>query len=130
MDKKIIKIAFSGSRDIDRQSEPVVRRAIEQEVKKWTDKGCEVQVLVGDCPTGLDPMVADWASENLIHCTVFEADWSVGRSAGPIRNRRMIRSGGVAALVAFKKSGSKNAGTTNAISEAIKAEIPTTTHVI
>lgn len=43
---------------------------------------------VGDCPTGVDALVRDWAQG---FSRVFKADWKgVGKAAGPLRNGRMV----------------------------------------
>lgn len=52
-----------------------------------------VHVGVGDCPTGLDDHVREYARHNGVeHCiTVYEADWDRwGKAAGPRRNREMV----------------------------------------
>lgn len=59
-----------------------------------------VEVYVGDCPTGLDEAVRDFFP----HAKVFKADWARhGRSAGPIRNRFMLESAKRAAEVAHER---------------------------
>lgn len=52
-----------------------------------------VHVGVGDCPTGLDAHVRDYAQHHGVeHCiTVYEADWDRWKfAAGPRRNRIMV----------------------------------------
>lgn len=56
-------------------------------------------MLNGRCPTGLDAIALKWAEGNGIHVRVYPADWSAGRSAGPLRNQKMIDDAEV--LLAF-----------------------------
>jgi hypothetical protein len=65
-----------------------------------------LEVAVGDCPTGGDLFVRDWAVTAPVALRVFHADWDrYGHAAGPIRNKEMIntmlREGGVDKVVAF-----------------------------
>lgn len=43
-------------------------------------------VLHGDCPTGADAVAKDWCTENHVWYVGYPADWSRGKSAGPMRN--------------------------------------------
>lgn len=53
--------------------------------------GCKI--YVGDCPTGVDKIVIDWAKSTKNHGIMYHADWRrFGKSAGPKRNLRMIES--------------------------------------
>lgn len=75
------------------------------------------EVVVGDCPTGLDKCVREWCPE----ARVFEADWEAhGKAAGPIRNRKMVQAADL--LVAFWDG--KSQGTLSAIREAARAGVP------
>lgn len=48
------------------------------------------QIVVGDCPTGVDRL----AREKFLEAEVHRADWDThGRAAGPIRNQAMVDSG-------------------------------------
>lgn len=86
-------------------------------------------ILVGDCPTGVDRITRDFATDNHIPCTVFEADWSTfGRSAGPKRNRQMVA--GATALLAIKKAEAPNRGTSSAIREAERLTLPVVVHTV
>jgi len=100
-------IVCTGGRDHD---EPTV---VEMTLLDLNPKG----VIVGDCSTGVDLYVRTLCDYNKILYTVFKADWSKhGKSAGPLRNKEMVKMGKMlgATLVAFK--GGK--GTANCIKEA------------
>lgn len=59
------------------------------EASRPVDRGPLVLVH-GACPTGLDRFVAgSWPAV----CEAHPADWSLGRRAGPLRNRSMVRRG-------------------------------------
>lgn len=61
---------------------------------------------------GVDSIAGEWAKENGIPVTVFTADWdSLGRAAGPIRNRRMLEEFRPDIVIAFmygSGNGTKN----------------------
>jgi hypothetical protein len=50
-------------------------------------------LILGDCPTGVDKVATDYAIKQNLEAVIYEADWSVGRGGGPIRNREMIVDG-------------------------------------
>ena len=58
-------------------------------------------VVVGSL-RGADKLVAEWARERGIKCTVVGANWArYGRAAGPIRNGHMLRDYKPDMVVAF-----------------------------
>lgn len=66
------------------------------------------QIVSGRC-NGPDLWGENYALENGIELKVFPADWSVGKSAGPIRNKQMSQHGDI--LYAFwdlSSRGTKN----------------------
>lgn len=78
-----MKVVFAGSRDLELPS---------TEVGRILDmSGFEVtELLNGDCRTGVDRAAREWAEEAGMPISLFPADWeTMGKSAGPIRNRRM-----------------------------------------
>lgn len=78
-------------------------------------------VYVGDV-RGVDKLALRWCKENGITYYIFRAEWEeYGKSAGPERNRDMIRFGGEA-VIALWDGESK--GTRNMLWEAEKAGIP------
>lgn len=74
------------------------------------------QIIVGDCPTGLDSYVLQWANQLNIPIKIYEAEWDkFGKSAGPRRNRKMCEDNRfLSVLIAFP--GGR--GTENCIKEA------------
>lgn len=113
-----MKIAFSGCRDISVDPEDALATAALY---------ANPEILVGDCPTGVDDSVRKWAAYRGFKTTVFEADWDrLGRAAGPERNRRLVKDADF--LIAFWDGKSK--GTLSAISEAIKAGKIVTIHPV
>jgi len=79
------------------------------------------QMIVGDCPTGLDLIASVWfyAKYGMVP-GVFKADWDKhGKAAGPMRNRDMMTDGEPDLLVAFP--GGR--GTASAVREAKKAGV-------
>lgn len=79
-------------------------------------------VIVGDCPTGIDLFVRAYCRYKNINFTIFEANWNkYGLSAGPVRNKEMIKFGLPlgAILIAFK--GGK--GTMDCIKQAKAANM-------
>lgn len=104
-----MKIAFSGCRDAIVDPNDYMSTAAML---------ADLEILVGDCPTGVDDCVRKWAASHGFDTTVFEADWDKhGRAAGPIRNKALVSEAEY--LMAFWDGKSK--GTLSAISEAIKA---------
>lgn len=50
-----------------------------------------LEVGVGDCPTGGDSFIRDWALTAPVLLRIFYADWAnLGDAAGPTRNNLMI----------------------------------------
>lgn len=77
----------------------------------------------GDCPTGVDKMALDWCEAYGWPYEQFVADWDTyGHSAGPIRNLRMVRSGGDV-LLAFPKGVSKGTRGTMVMAEGLGIEV-------
>lgn len=51
-------------------------------------------IIHGDCPTGVDSIVDDWAIVHWTRVERYPAEWEkYGKAAGPIRNQRMIDEG-------------------------------------
>lgn len=78
-------------------------------------------VVVGDCPTGLDSFVDEYCKANHIGFSSYFADWEkYGRAAGPIRNKIMCEENQDANFVLAFPGGK---GTENCIKEAKKLGI-------
>lgn len=60
------------------------------------------QVLIEGAARGADTLAGDWADSRGIERLTFVAEWErLGRSAGPIRNERMLKEGRPDLVVAF-----------------------------
>jgi hypothetical protein len=57
-------------------------------------------IINGGAP-GADALARRWAERSHVEVRTFPADWSVGRSAGPRRNQRMIDEGMPDLVIAF-----------------------------
>lgn len=60
-----------------------------------------IDVLIQGGATGADAIAKRWAERRGIPVEEYAADWSLGRKAGPLRNRRMIEEGKPDGVVAF-----------------------------
>ncbi len=110
--KETLKVVIGGCRDFyDYEFFKVKVDAYLETVK---DK--EITILSGHC-TGVDQMAERYAKERHIKLFVFSAEWNLyGRSAGPIRNEKMVQQAD--AVIAFWDG--KSRGTKSLISLATK----------
>lgn len=102
------RLLVTGSRNWGDGS-PVERKRLETALRPYWDHYGPTAVLVsGHCPTGADNQAErlweSWGGTVERH----PADWRMGRSAGPKRNRRMVNSGADVCL-AFVKNESRGA---------------------
>jgi len=107
-----VRICFTGGRNYDGLA------LVGFVIDLLSSVGRDVEISVGDCPTGLDRTIRELAKK---HC-VWSADWDrYGKAAGPIRNRQMLEGGGTIAdlLIAFPGG----AGTEDCVEQAIKLGI-------
>ena len=75
------------------------------------------ELVIQGGASGADRLAFNWALGCNVDYGTFEANWDLhGKSAGPIRNREMLKANPNAIVVAFP--GGK--GTANCVSEAIK----------
>lgn len=81
-------------------------------------------ILSGHC-SGTDLMAERYAKENGLELEVFPADWSLGRKAGPLRNKQMVDVADFA--IAFPSGGP---GTRSLIDLAKQKGIPLRIHNI
>ena len=79
----------------------------------------DIIILSGHC-SGADMMAERYAQENGFELEVFPADWSLGRKAGPLRNKQMVDIADYA--IAFPSGGR---GTQSLINFAKQKGIPT-----
>lgn len=116
-------LAVTGSREAkSKEDHEFIYDTLKRETAKLLALG-ELTIFVGDCPSGVDEVTSDFATDNRITCIVHEADWErYGRSAGPIRNKSLMEQ--ATRVLAFPKKGAKNRGTTDAVNQATKRGIP------
>lgn len=77
--------------------------------------------VIHGAQTGADTLAGEWAEQRGIEIDWFRADWKkYGRSAGPIRNTRMLAEGKPDLVIAFK--GGK--GTRDMVAQARAANVP------
>lgn len=88
--KKLLQVnlLIAGSRSIE--NEELIFGFMNSFLVLLSDVGVSVvKVITGDAK-GVDALAKAWASQQKLPCDVFEARWDEqGKSAGPIRNRRM-----------------------------------------
>lgn len=83
--------------------------------------------IISGCASGIDLCGEDWAHENKVAIHREPAEWEThGRSAGPIRNRKMASLAD--ACLVFWDGQSR--GTLSMISEAVSAKIPLHVHML
>ena len=103
-----MKTIIAGSRHLNRR-EAVV--AIKNAVIGSGWSGDITEIVHGGC-YGVDLAAGDLCKE-FYPITVFQADWTLGKSAGPIRNRKMAEYAD--RLIAIPRKGEANRGTNNMI---------------
>ena len=101
---------------------PLLRRKLDVVLATKVAAGFQIIIIHGGC-NGADKMAERYAKENGYRWLVYPADWSIGKSAGPIRNAKMIANAD--ALIAFWDG--KSVGTADAIIKASRAKLPTRT---
>ncbi len=75
---------------------------------------------------GADTLGRFWAEANNIPVLRFPADWDKhGRAAGPIRNKQMLVEGKPDLVVEFSYNIAESRGTTNMLTQAKGAGVPT-----
>ena len=103
--------------------------------RNWTDRQTilhRLSAITSDEPItiiaggarGADTLAVYAAQELGYQYKEYFADWSIGRSAGPQRNRRMLVDGQPDLVLAFHLNISQSKGTANMIAQAKKAGIP------
>ena len=102
-------------------------------LRRYTmERGADgIHIRVGDCQSGVDRIVREYLHSRVYSFTVYDADWSTGRTGGPIRNRSMLlgKHGGdrfpevlAHKLLAFPQPGlslaSRGSGTADCVRQA------------
>ena len=126
-----MKAVFTGSRDWPYYNavwDDLWDLAIEAD-----GKGEDLEIYVGDCPTGVDDDVDSWVENHgqvgNINVTInyFQAFWKeYGRAAGPVRNQQMVEAATADGLEgvtyrAYMLNGS--AGTANCVGHLTTAGV-------
>lgn len=94
------------------------------ELLKETLNAYRITHIIHGAARGADTLARRYGAEVGIPVSEYPADWrQFGKSAGPIRNRQMLREGLPEMVVAFR--GPNSRGTQNMINQAEKAGIPT-----
>lgn len=79
------------------------------------------ECLIHGAARGADTLAGDWALARDVLCNAYPADWEKdGRSAGPVRNQRMLDQGKPDMVIAFP--GGR--GTADMIRRAEAAKVP------
>ena len=81
-----------------------------------------IDCLIEGGALGADHLAAVWsAKRNIVHHRRFSADWALhGRTAGPIRNKKMLEEGKPDLVVAFPGHD----GTADMVKQARAAGVP------
>lgn len=91
--------------------------------------GQKLTLVHGDCPQGADRIIDDWALRRQDSGVTVErhpADWrTLGKRAGPIRNRYMVNSDHLDMCIGFLRDSSR--GTSITLNMSREAGIPTYT---
>lgn len=74
-----------------------------------------IEVVIHGAAAGADTLAGLWAISRGVPIRVFEADWSIGKAGGPLRNGRMLEEGRPTHGIAFPTPGAKNKGTNDMI---------------
>lgn len=91
---------YENKDDVYLALDEIVPRTETDGYGNWLPMG--VTIIHGGCPTGADRFADDYAVVNWTGLEIYPADWkSHGRSAGPIRNQRMIDEGNPDIVLAF-----------------------------
>ena len=82
----------------------------------------DITTLIHGAARGADTLGGEYAKRRGINAIAFPADWhQYGRSAGPIRNYKMLKEGQPDCVIAFLHENSR--GTRHMIEIARKADI-------
>ncbi|MBE7037081.1 MAG: DUF2493 domain-containing protein [Ruminococcaceae bacterium] len=103
--KEMHKIVIGGCRDFDDYEFFKVK--VDAYLETVRDK--DITILSGHC-SGVDQMAERYAKERHLKLLIFPAEWNLyGRSAGPIRNEKMVQQ--AETVIAFwngKSRGTKS----------------------
>jgi hypothetical protein len=92
-----MRVLVCGGRDFD--NEAWIYDALNKVYAKYGDN---LEIITGACPEGADNIAEKWAKEMQVDYRGLPAKWTKqGRSAGPIRNKRMRDTTQPDACIAF-----------------------------
>lgn len=112
-----MRVLVCGGRDFD---DHLAYAWLERELNKFHQLHWIDVLIHGEAP-GADTLAGVWAMEHGVEVESYAADWQMyGKSAGAIRNRRMLMEGNPGYVFAFP--GGR--GTSNMIGIARKAGLP------
>lgn len=79
-------------------------------------------IIHGDC-IGADKIGGKIAEKLGFKVKAYPADWSLGKKAGPLRNRQMLNENKIDLVLAFHDNIENSKGTKNMINQARKKDI-------
>jgi hypothetical protein len=122
-----MRILITGSRNWEgRYAEQRIHMVLNMILALSDLLGTKLTVVHGDCPTGADRIVDDWArrrEDDGVTVEAHPANWRrYGKNAGPARNEAMVGRG-ADLCIGFHRGNST--GTRNCLALARNAKIPT-----
>ena len=114
-----MRILVSGAREGFNQ-----RRIDEVLDIELQQHGAKLAIIEG-CARGVDTQAVDWARRNHVPVLHFPAPWShLGKSAGPWRNRAMLRFFNPDLVICFHANIEQSRGTRDMLEEAKRRSVP------
>lgn len=107
-----MRVLVCGSRDFTNTG--FVYETLDRLSKAWIDP----VIIEGDA-RGVDRIAGYWAKKHGYTLLLYPADWSMGKRAGPLRNKKMLEEGKPDLVIAFP--GEK--GTANMVKLAKEAGV-------
>jgi SLOG family YspA-like protein len=118
-----MRLLISGSRnynDYEAFKDNILKYYHDTERKTGSHR---IDCIISGGARGTDTMAERFADEYNIPKEIYPADWNkYGRSAGPIRNRQMLKEGRIGEVVCFMAKDSR--GTADMLQAAIEAGKP------
>jgi predicted Rossmann-fold nucleotide-binding protein len=126
-----MKVVVGGGRTFGDERNPsggltdkaINERALLKQTLDQIHRETPITLLIHGGAMGADHHAVQWAMERNVPRKEFPANWLIGRQAGPIRNRRMIREGQPDLVVVFPGG----TGTAHLTNEAKLASVPVQT---
>lgn len=120
MSSEIFKVIIAGSREYTDYE--ALKEKVDKILARKVGEGKEI-VIVSGCARGVDTLAIEYALEKGYTVERYPADWSLGKSAGCLRNIEMAKVAD--ALIAFPKltESGYSRGTSHMIKEAEKRNL-------